>query len=202
VSENTEKRAKRYEILVQTLALIFLLAVVGISFYIHYLFGHYPSYRDFLNTERTYLILSLIEITAGMWAIFGRSLPFLLSSSALLLIGIISENREAPLYIILAFSVFFITYFELTHLGIKLSHTGKDEEAQNRPYVVRTYLRSLSVILILTTAFVFASVEIHSYIEGYGIAMFHTVYGFMLASAFIFLVLLGVRYFARRFLVK
>ena len=196
------RRARKYETLVQALSLMFLLAVAGISLYIQYLFGHYSSYQDFLANGKIYFILALIEITAGIWAILGRSLPFLLSSSALLLIGIISENREATLYLTLAFSVLFIAYFELTHLGIKLSHTGKSEGARNRPYVVRTYLRSLSIILILTAVSVFASVMIHSYIERYGIAMLRTVYGFMLASALLFIVLLAARYLVRRFIAK
>ena len=202
MSEDSGRIARKYEMLVQTLSLIFLLAVAGISLYIQYLFGHYSSYQDFLDAGKIYPILALIEITAGIWAILGRSLPFLLSSSALLLVGIISENREAPLYLTLAFSVLFIAYFELAHLGIKLSHTGKSEGAQNRPYVVRTYLRSLSIILILTAVSVFASVVIHIYIERYGIAMFRTVYGFMLASAFLFILLLAARYLVRRFIAK
>lgn len=197
MTEDAVKRAKLYERLVRLLAIILLIAVVGITLYIQYLYGHYDSYHDFLDRGRVYLLLALIEIAASLWAIAGRSLPFLLSSSALLIIGIVSENRDAEPYLTIAFSTLFIAYFELTHLSIKLSHTGKEEGAENRPFVVRTYLRSLAVILTATALSLFISERIHEYLAGYRIAMLRTVYGFMLASGTLFIILLAIRYVLR-----
>ncbi len=189
-------RKERYEGLVHAFSLFSLLGVVALSLYIQYLYGGYSSFGRFLDEGRIYLALAAVEIVAGVWAIFGRSLPFLLSSSALLMVGIISENREASLSLTLLFAALFISYFELTHLSIKLAHTVK-EDRRNLPYVVRTYLRSLSVLLLLAALSVFASLIIYNHLAGYGIAMLLTVYGFMLASAILFLALLGLRYVLR-----
>jgi|GEM_PF-2581448 len=198
MTEEAVKRAIRYERLVRLLSITLLIAVAGISIYIQYLYGHYDSYHDFLDRGRIYLLIALIEIAAGIWAIIGRSLPFLLSSSALLITGIISENREAELHLTIAFSTLFIAYFELTHLSIKLSRTGKEEGAENRPFVVRTYLRSLAIILTAAALSLFISVSMHAYLATYRIAMLRTVYGFILASASLFIILLVIRYILSR----
>ena len=194
-------RSEKYELLIHALALLLLFAVVGLSLYIQYLYGHYESYREFIATGRFYIILALLEIAAGTWAIFGRSLPFLLSSSALLMVGIISEDRDAGLALTLSFSALFISYFELAHLSLKLTYTEK-EGRENLPYVVRTYLRSLAVLVLLAVVSVLISLKIHRYIASYGIAMLLTVYGFMVASAALFLMLLGLRYIIKAYMER